>query len=115
MDFHLRSWAVVGQLISQKFGKKRLMRGICKYPTSLGFTSQKPIKRAYKQSPAAVQAWLEGEYPAIEQITRSEVTEIYRVDETALVNMDVRGRSSAPAGKTPIALVGRTATVKNSP
>ncbi len=65
---------------------------------------QKPIKRAYEQSPAAAQAWLEGEYPAIEQRARAGGAEIHWRDETALVNTDVRGRSFAPAGKTPVVM-----------
>jgi hypothetical protein len=68
------------------------------------FTPQKPIKRAYEQSPAAVQAWLEGQYPTIEQRARAEGAEIHWGDETALVNTDVRGRSYAPVGKTPVAM-----------
>lgn len=109
MDFHLWSRAAVGQLISQEFGIKLQVRSIGKYLTRWGFTPQKPIKRAYEQSPAAVQAWLEGEYPAIEQRARAEGAEIHWGDETALVNTDVRGRSFSPAGKTPVAMaVGGT-------
>ena len=109
MDFHLWSRAAVGQLIEQEFGIKLQVRSIGKYLTRWGFTPQKPIKRAYEQSPAAVQAWLEGEYPAIEQRARAEGAEIHWGDETALVNTDVRGRSFAPAGKTPVAMaVGGT-------
>ena len=104
MDFHLWSRAAVGQLIEQEFGIKLQVRSIGKYLTRWGFTPQKPIKRAYEQSPAAVQAWLEGEYPAIEQRARAEGAEIHWGDETALVNTDVRGRSFAPAGKTPVAM-----------
>ena len=56
-----------------------------------------------------MKAWLEGEYPAIEQRARREGAEIHWGDETALVNTDVRGRSYAPAGKTPVAFaVGGT-------
>lgn len=109
MDFSLWSRAAVGNLIEQEFGIKLQVRSIGKYLTRWGFTPQKPIKRAYEQSPAAVQAWLEGEYPAIEQRARSEGGEIHWGDETALVNTDVRGRSYAPAGKTPVAMaVGGT-------
>ena len=104
MDFSLWSRAAVGQLIDQEFGIKLQVRSIGKYLTRWGFTPQKPIKRAYEQSPAAVQAWLEGEYPGIEQRARSEGAEIHWGDETALVNTDVRGRSYAPAGKTPVAM-----------
>jgi transposase len=70
MDFSLWSRAAVGQLIEQEFGIKLQVRSIGKYLTRWGFTPQKPIKRAYEQNPAAVQAWLEGEYPAIEQRMR---------------------------------------------
>ena len=109
MDFHLWSRAAVGKLIEQELGIKLQVRSIGKYLTRWGFTPQKPIKRAYEQSPAAVQAWLEGEYPGIEQRARTEGAEIHWGDETALVNTDVRGRSFAPAGKTPVAMaVGGT-------
>ena len=61
-------------------------------------------KRAYEQSPQAVQNWLQGEYPAIEQRARAEGAEIHWGDETALVNTDVRGRGFAPSGKTPVVM-----------
>ena len=102
MDFFLWSRAAVGHLIEQEYGIKLHVRSIGKYLERWGFTPQKPIKRAYEQSPEAVQAWLEGEYPAIEQRAKREGAEIHWGDETALVNTDVRGRSFAPAGKTPV-------------
>ena len=90
-------------------------RSIGKYLTRWGFTPQKPIKRAYEQKPEAVQAWLQGEYPAIEQRARGEGAEIHWGDETALVNTDVRGRSYAPAGKTPVAMaVGGTCVFRST-
>lgn len=104
MDFSLWTRAAVGQLIEQEFGIKLQVRSIGKYLVRWGFTPQKPIKRAYEQSPEAVQNWLQGEYPAIEQRARAEGAEIHWGDETALVNTDVRGRSYAPAGKTPVAM-----------
>lgn len=109
MDFFLWSRAAVGQLIEQEYGIKLHIRSVGKYLARWGFTPQKPIKRAYEQNPEAVQRWLEGEYPGIEQRARQEGAEIHWGDETALVNTDVRGRSFAPAGKTPIAMtVGGT-------
>ena len=109
MDFFLWSRAAVGQLIEQEYGIKLHIRSVGKYLARWGFTPQKPIKRAYEQNPEAVQRWLEGEYPGIEQRARQEGAEIHWGDETALVNTDVRGRSFAPAGKTPVAMtVGGT-------
>jgi transposase len=104
MDFSLWSRAAVGQLIEQEFGIQLQVRSVGKYLARWGFTPQKPIKRAYEQNPVAVQAWLEGEYPGIEQRAKQEGAEIHWGDETALVNTDVRGRSYAPAGKTPVGM-----------
>lgn len=103
MVFFLWSRAAVGQLIEQEYGIKLHVRSVGKYLKRWGFTPQKPIKRAYEQNPHAVEAWLQGEYPAIEQRARSEGVEIHWGDETALVNTDVRGTSFAPMGKTPVA------------
>jgi transposase len=104
MDFSLWSRAAVGQLIEEEFGIQLQVRTVGKYLARWGFTPQKPIKRAYEQSPAAVQAWLEGEYPGIEQRAKREGGEIHWGDETALVNTDVSGRSYAPVGKTPVTM-----------
>lgn len=104
MDFSLWSRAAVGQLIEQEFDIKLQVRSIGKYLARWGFTAQKPIKRAYERSPEAVQAWLQNEYPGIEERARREGAEIHWGDETALVNADVRGRSYAPMGKTPVAM-----------
>ena len=104
MPYALWTRAAVAQLIEQRFGLRLQVRTMGKYLARWGFTPQKPIKRAYEQSPAAVQAWLEGEYPGIEQRARAEGAEIHWGDETALVNTDVRGRSYAPTGKTPVTM-----------
>jgi len=103
MDFFLWSRSAVGRLIEQEYGIKLHVRSVGKYLKRWGFTPQKPIGRAYEQNPQAVQDWLQGEYPAIAQRARQEGGEIHWGDETALVNTDVRGRSFAPAGKTPVA------------
>lgn len=65
--------------------------------------STKPIPRRVSIAQS------QGEYPGIEQRAKREGAEIHWGDETALTNTDVRGRSYAPAGKTPVALtVGGT-------
>ena len=102
MDFALWSRAAVMQLIERECGVVLPVRTVGKYLARWGFTPQKPIKKAYEQSPAAVQAWLDEQYPEIEKRAKAENAEIHWGDETALVNTDVRGRSYAPAGKTPV-------------
>ena len=103
MDFFLWSRAAVMQLIEQECGLKLGVSTVGKYLARWGFTPQKPIKKAYEQRPEAVKAWLDEHYPAIEAKAKAEGGEIHWGDETALVNTDVRGRSYAPAGETPVA------------
>jgi hypothetical protein len=74
-----------------------------------GFTPQKPIRRAYEQSPQAVGKWLAQTYPEVARRAKKEDAEIHWGDETALVHAYARGRSYAPRGKTPVTLaVGGT-------
>jgi transposase len=103
MEFALWSRAAVMELVKQEYGIQLSVRGVGNYLARWGFTPQKPIKKAYEQRPEAVQAWLNTQYPEIEKRAKSEGAEIHWGDETALVNTDVRGRSFAPAGKTPVA------------
>lgn len=109
MDFALWSRAAVMQLIERECGISLQVRSVGKYLARWGFTPQKPIKRAYEQSPQAVRTWLDEQYPIIAARAKAESAEIHWGDETALVNTDVRGRSFAPRGKTPVAMaVGGT-------
>ena len=72
------------------------------YLARWGFTPQKPMKKAYEQSPAAVKKWLDEEYPVIAANAKGEGAEIHWGDETGLRSDDVRGRSDAPQGQTPV-------------
>lgn len=103
MDFCLWSRAAVMQLIEQDYGITLPVRTVGKYLARWGFTPQKPIKKAYEQRPEAVKVWLNEQYPAIAAKAKAEGGEIHWGDETALTNTDVRGRSYAPAGQTPVA------------
>jgi transposase len=109
MDFALWNRAAVMQLIERECGIRLSIRAVGNYLKRWGFTPQKPIKKAYEQRPEAVQAWLNEQYPAIEARAKAEGAEIHWGDETALINTDVRGRSYAPKGQTPVVLaVGGT-------
>lgn len=102
MEFALWSREAVSLLIEQQFAIKLPVRTMGGYLKRWGFTPQKPIKRAYEQKPAVVQQWLEESYPKIEAAAKASGGEIHWADETAVMNNDVRGRSFAPKGKTPI-------------
>jgi transposase len=105
MDFALWTRAAVMLLIERECRIKLHVRSVGKYLRRWGFTPQKPIRRAYQQSPAAVRKWLDESYPEIKQRAKQEDAEIHWGDETAVVNTDVRGRGYAPKGETPVAYV----------
>jgi transposase len=102
MTFALWNRGAVSQLIVQEFGIELPVRTVGEYLKRWGFTPQKPIKRAYEQSPEAVKKWLDETYPGIAQRAKEEGAEVHWGDETALVNTDVRGRGYAPKGQTPV-------------
>ena len=108
MDFALWTRAAVGELITREFKIVLSVRGVGKYLKRWGFTPQKPIKKAYEQCPEAVKTWMDEDYPAIAERAKAEGGEIHWGDETALVNTNVRGRSYAPKGKTPVTYVPGT-------
>ena len=87
-----------------EFEIKLSVRAVGNYLKRWGFTPQKPIRRAYEQRPEAVKKWIDEEYPSIAAKAKAEGGEIQWGDETALVNTDVRGRSYAPRGETPVTL-----------
>ena len=105
LPYALWTRAAVAQLIQERIGVKLAVRTIGKYLARWGFTPQKPMRKAYEQSPAAVKKWLEEDYPVIAAQAKSEGAEIHWGDETGLRSDDVRGRSYAPQGHTPVVRV----------
>ena len=105
MPYALWRRAAVAELIEQRFGLKLKVRTMGMYLQRWGFTPQKPMRKAYEQSPAAVKKWLDEDYPALAQRARAEGAEIHWGDESGLRSDDVRGRSYAPRGETPVVRV----------
>jgi transposase len=107
LPFALWSRAAVGELIRQRCGVALAVRTVGKYLARWGFTPQKPVRRAYEQDPAAVRRWLRQEYPAIVRRARQAGGVIFWGDgrrhaSDGLRLDDVRGRSYAPRGRTPV-------------
>jgi len=102
MSYALWTRQAVSELVAYRFGVRLTVRNTGKYLKRWGFTPQKPLKKAYEQSPAAVSKWLDESYPAIAQQAKKENAEIQWGDETGLRSDDVRGRGYAPKGQTPV-------------
>lgn len=102
LPYALWTRKAVKELIERQYGVKLAVRTMGDYLSRWGFTPQKPIKRAYEQSPAQVKQWLDHTYPAIKEKADAEKAEIHWCDETGVRNDCQHGRSYALKGKTPV-------------
>src|ERR671932_777254 len=100
LPFALWNRAAVRELVAQRCGVRLAVRTTGKYLARWGFTAQKPLRRAYERNPAEGRPWLHHEYPAL--VARRARGVIFWGDETGLRADDVRGRSYAPPGQTPV-------------
>jgi hypothetical protein len=102
MSYALWTRQAVSELIEVRYGARLTVHNTGKYLGRWGFTPQKPLKKVYEQSPAAVSKWLDETYAAIAQRAKQAGAEIQWGDEIGLRSDDVRGRGYAPKGQTPV-------------
>ncbi|MPW23178.1 IS630 family transposase [Paraburkholderia sp. CNPSo 3157] len=102
LPFYLWTRAAIRHLIREQFGVSLSLASVSGYMKRMGFSSQRPVRRAYERNEPAIQAWLKDEYPKIAARARREHAALYWSDETGLRSDDVRGRSFALKGQTPI-------------
>jgi transposase len=97
-------WArqAVLEIIKRETGIKLAIRTVGKYLSLWEFIPQKPLEKAYEQSPTQVKKWLEKNYPEIKAQAKLADAEIYWGDETGIRNNAQHERDYAPRGKTPI-------------
>jgi len=102
MNHTLWTSKVVGEYIKNTCNVTYAPRSIRDVMSRLGFSSQKPIARAYKRNPEKITAWLESDYPAIKLLASKEGARIYWGDEMGICSTDNRGRMYSPKGITPV-------------
>jgi len=102
MNYALWTRQAVSELIEVRTGVRMQVRTVGKYLKRWGYTPQKPLKKAYEQSPEKVGTWLKETYPTLAKRAKTEGAEIHWGDETGLRSDDVRGRGYAPKGQTPV-------------
>jgi len=102
LPFTLWIREAVQNLIYRKFRVKKSLPQIGRYLQSWGFSAQKPIYKAYEQSPESVQQWLEKEYPKIKRKAKKEKAEIYFGDQAGMRSDHHAGKSFSKKGQTPI-------------
>jgi len=92
----------VQQLILQKYKIKPSIQATWEYLDSWGMSSQRPLKRAYKQSIEKVEQFKNVTFPALKKRATEENAEIFFADETGINNQANNPRGFAPKGKPPV-------------
>ena len=69
---------------------------------NMGFSSQKPQKRARERDPKKVEEWKEHKWPAIKAKAEVEGRTIVFVDESGISQKPARAATWAPIGETPV-------------
>lgn len=113
LEYALWTRKAVMELIKQETGIDMPERTVGDYLKRWGMTPQKPVKKAYEQSPKAVQKWLDDEYLEIKSQAKLEKAEIYWGDETGMRNDSQHERGYALRGKTPVVRLNANRTSTN--
>jgi transposase len=102
----LWSRRAVSDLIKRRYSIRLSVWSVGRLLNSIGFTIQRPKKRAYEQKGEDVRRWIQEVYPKVEKAAKSEKATIFWGDEMGLRSDQTRGmRGYAPKGQTPIANV----------
>jgi transposase len=102
LPFALWTREAVQQLIARRFGIRVSVWTVGRYLRQWGFTPQKPLRRAYEQDPAAIERWLQEEYPAIRSRAKAEKAAIHWGDEMGMRSDHQTGTSYGRKGETPV-------------
>lgn len=102
LPFVLWTREAVQKLIEKKFNIKLSLSTVGRYLKKWGFTSQKPLKKAYEQDSKAVEKWLKEKYPEIKKRAKKEKAEIFWGDETGIRSDHQAGKTYGVKGKTPV-------------
>jgi transposase len=102
LPMYLWTREAVALLIKRRFGIEVSVWTAGRYLCKWGFTSQKPVRRAFEQDAEEVRRWLEVEYPRLKALAKRDGAEIYWGDEMGLRSDHAAGRSYGRKGKTPV-------------
>ena len=100
--FALWTRSMVRDFINSEFGISLSEVSVGRLLREMGLTPQRPLHRAYQQSPERVERWLKEEYPAIQKEAKQSKATIYFGDEAGVRSDYHSGTTWAPKGQTPV-------------
>jgi len=99
---HLWTAARVGELIDRTFGVRYHHDHVGRFlRRRLGWTPQKPRRRAHERDEAAIRRWQAEEFPRIARGARARSAHLVFLDESGFLLTPTIRRTWAPRGETP--------------
>lgn len=92
----------VQELIKRKYGVELSLPSIGRLLKELGFSWQKPLRKAYEQNPEEVERWLKYKFSYIKRRARKEGAEIFFSDESGIRSDHQVGKTWGKRGQTPV-------------
>ena len=89
-------------LIAERFNIDLSHSSVCRLLNQLGLTAQRPLWRAYQQSPETVKRWLETDYPSIRRRAKRAGAQIFFADEAGVRSDYHSGTTWGRRGQTPV-------------
>lgn len=100
---HLWTAARVGELIHREFGVRYHHDHVGRFlRRRLGWTPQKPRRRARERNEAAIRRWQSEEFPRIARRAEARGAHLVFLDESGFMLTPTVRRTWAPRGKTPV-------------
>ena len=101
-EFALWTLSIIGQLIERQFGMALSRSAVARAMAALGFTPQRPLRRAWERDPVLVETWQHETFPAIKAEAQRVGATILFADEASMRSDYHAGTTWAPIGKTPV-------------
>ena len=101
-DFGLWTRRIVVAMVAEKFGVELGLTAVGRLLARLEITPQRPLRRAYERDPAAIQQWLDVDYPKLRRRAKRAGAKIMFLDEAGFSSEPGLGRTYGLKGQTPV-------------
>lgn len=104
LNFPFALWTleIVREVIRREFDVHLSAVSVGRILRTLGFTPQRPLRRAIEQDPVLVQRWRAEQFPQIQRDAKENHALIFFADEAGIRSDYHRGTTWAPQGHTPV-------------
>lgn len=101
-DFGLWTRRIVVEMLKNKFDVELGLTAVGRLLARLEITPQRPLRRAYERNPAAIDQWIQHDYPKLRQRAKKAQARIFFLDEAGFSSEPNLGRTYGLKGQTPI-------------